>query len=767
MTPFTLSSTTIAAINTALAGGANGTPGTHNINFVTAYQDIYNDVAAQNAAGNTVNSGTLNWFQQAPLVDEQQWVPSAQGDFIWAYTTAAAASEGATITTTDLQNASNAIALAVFTQLKNASYVFTDANITNGFGTKEIIADDAGAGLNVIKAAYPDANLDDAIWGGTLFARSELGDSTYFTDYGLTIAPDTRDANAILAGLFAGSAATVAGGYTVTSTGLENVFNGNMDLAAVNSALSGEVATVTSWAFAASGSPLTGLGALAAGVNYIWNATTGGLVTLHTSDTGAPGVAYAYEPANDGLLTFNEGDAGSGTLTLSDGTALSVGSTADLSLSNSNIAGGSDTDEQALLGYLSDSGDPLTAAELDTDNFNYQNPTGTAYTVTGSPDGHGNDDFILGEEDQPPGAVVTGVSGYTNILESEGNDLTQDTISNIQVLDGGASLTGSQFDAFNTIEGGNGTIIIDSAGTYSLNSSGISGVGELMAGDWGGTTLIGSSTAHQVLAASLYGNDTLTAGNGSDDNLVAGDGVDTLIGGTGSDNFYIKAGVAEGTTVTGSGSGNTIVASAPDISGISITGVTTLDDDIASLTLTASQFSEFTTLVNSLGGTETLIVLGDGTYSLSGKTVTGSFTVATSSNVITGTSTNGQSLYANNFGDDVVVAGNGTGDNLYAGEGTDTLIAGSGGDSLYAGSGTDTLTGGSGGDYMQAGTGLDTLTGGSSSNWFATYNNLVSGDVLTAAAAIIVFYRRSERTSMLRMRRSAIFRRWMMMAALI
>ena len=62
MTQFTLSTATQNAITAALAS-----PKTNNINYYTAYTDIYNDLVAN---GN-VNAGTVAWFSQAGNVNRQ------------------------------------------------------------------------------------------------------------------------------------------------------------------------------------------------------------------------------------------------------------------------------------------------------------------------------------------------------------------------------------------------------------------------------------------------------------------------------------------------------------------------------------------------------------------------------------------------------------------------------------------------------------------------------------------------------------------------
>ena len=131
MTQVTLQQSTINLINTALDQGT----GTNNANYIAAYNAISNDIK------NTgINSGTQYWFSQAGNVNGQAFTPSAAGTYIWSYTQAAAAAEGYTVTTANLQYASDQIANTVFQTLKNNSFVLNDdPNSPNSPG--QIIAD--------------------------------------------------------------------------------------------------------------------------------------------------------------------------------------------------------------------------------------------------------------------------------------------------------------------------------------------------------------------------------------------------------------------------------------------------------------------------------------------------------------------------------------------------------------------------------------------------------------------------------------------------
>src|SRR5258707_14941071 len=124
MTPFPLSDqpnqqnagglSTLALVQYAVDNG----PGLDNVNYVNAYNAIYNNLIEEIAAGNAIAVNVLSWFQQAPLVNQEGSHPTAQGTFIWDYMAAAAFTErSVTLTTQNIQNASNTIANTVFTTL--------------------------------------------------------------------------------------------------------------------------------------------------------------------------------------------------------------------------------------------------------------------------------------------------------------------------------------------------------------------------------------------------------------------------------------------------------------------------------------------------------------------------------------------------------------------------------------------------------------------------------------------------------------------------
>jgi RTX calcium-binding nonapeptide repeat (4 copies)/FG-GAP-like repeat len=190
MTSMTLSSSTQNAINVALTVG----PGPNNQNYLAAYTAISSDIKSNGG----FDSGTLNWFAQAGLVNTQAFTPSAAGTYIWNYTIAAAQAQGTNLSVSDIQVASNTIADTVFRQLQRSGFVFTDnSSSPENFAPTSIVRIDAGSGLEKLSDLHPGSNLTAAIWGGTLFARTQLNDPTYFADNHIDLTPGSRDCAAI------------------------------------------------------------------------------------------------------------------------------------------------------------------------------------------------------------------------------------------------------------------------------------------------------------------------------------------------------------------------------------------------------------------------------------------------------------------------------------------------------------------------------------------------------------------------------------------
>ena len=122
---------------------------------------------------------------------------------------------------------------------------------------------------------------------------------------------------------------------------------------------------------------------------------------------------------------------------------------------------------------------------------------------------------------------------------------------------------------------------------------------------------------------------TLTAGNGANDSLVAGEGVDVLTGGTGNDKFFALDGLALGSFVTGNASSSNTLIAEGDISGADLSHIGALqigDGGAGDVTIIASQLTGIGTIDTPSGALSTLALAGDGTYDFSGKTIAGGLT---------------------------------------------------------------------------------------------------------------------------------------------
>ena len=399
------------------------------------------------------------------------------------------------------------------------------------------------------------------------------------------------------------------------------------------------------------------------------------------------------------------------------------------------------------------------------------------------------DHALEGWSADAPGAIITGDStasftvpdpnnpGQTmqvslpvyNILSfnpTSSTDLSRDTITNIQELDlpvGGVALTNLQFASFEHITG-SGTILAADGGVYSLAGGNIAPGADinLTAQSWAGTALMGNNADGEILTASLFGNDMLTAGNGAGDELIAGEGVDTLTGGLGGDTFIAEKGLATGSSLQGNGTGNRLQAQG-DISGASVGGVQSLwvEGDI---TLTASQLAGFGSVVGPLFSTATVSAASGGVYDLTG--AAGSFNMEALSDdgtsltergvsgvrltasvagadLLTVSGSNNTLDASDSSGADILTSSGGSGNTLDAGGSTGNVTldaSGDSGDSLIAGFGVDTLIGGAGNDIFNAQDGLaagSIVTGGGGADTLQT-NGDITGATITGVQTLLV-----------------------------
>jgi len=529
---------------------------------------------------------------------------------------------------------------------------------------------------------------------------------------------------------------------SVTISGTESVSLSN---AAITLA-SGANATITG----TNNAITLGAGATAYDADGFSNVTLGAGSGNITLDKGTYIAAPSYTDSGNITVELTAGDSvdlallsintasGVASVTLTDGEVISLPTiTGNVTISAPTNA----TPDQALAQYLTDLG---YTGNLTTDNYNYENPTGTPYTVSDSvvPNFDGTSADVFYSPTTPDGQI-TGQSTVTNpyntsqtltadnILAVTSDDISQDTITGVPTLlaSGDVTLTSAELAAFASVTAG--LLTLTDPGTYSMLASNMTAIGGLVAQSWGVTTLIGNNLGDNLLTASLFGTDTLEAGNGNSNVLTAGEGVDTISAGNGNNNlFYAYAGLADGSSVTaGSGTGNALYAQ-DDISGATVTGITTAY--VSGITLNAEEFAAFTT-INQWAGVAIIDVAG-GTYNLAGHTLNATYTsnndfafdaTSDSNTTITGNDVSGGTapaiFTADGNGNDSLTAGGASFDTLTAnGNGNDTLQAGGGSnDTLYAsGNGNDTLTTGDGShdNLSDVGNGNNTITAGNGNN---------------------------------------------------
>ena len=372
-------------------------------------------------------------------------------------------------------------------------------------------------------------------------------------------------------------------------------------------------------------------------------------------------------------------------------------------------------------------------------------------TLTG---GTGGDDLFLAEGTTgastigslAAGSSVTG-NGTGNSLVASG-DLTGVTISGIQTLETGSAietdadtsitLTHAQFTGFTAIEGGGAgyvagefTLNAKDGGTFNLSSKDPASTDQfsMTALSNAGTTLIDNDGDQELLTASATGNDTLqagdgfedkliagagndalTAGNGIDDTLIAGAGTDTLTAGNGNGDT-LQAGTGAVTMTAGTGTGDTFVASDGLASGSSVTAggsgaiLEAIGDISGATSSPASGHWRATTLRSPRASSADsppsraadraarFLHADAGTFDLSAKAA------STDAFDMTALANGGTTLIGNNGADEVLTASASGNDTLESGTGfLDTLIAGGGNDTLVAGGDFATLIGGAGTD---------------------------------------------------------------------
>jgi len=365
--------------------------------------------------------------------------------------------------------------------------------------------------------------------------------------------------------------------------------------------------------------------------------------------------------------------------------------------------------------------------------------------------GAGGDTLDGGANDD----VLTGEAGTDTLIGNSGSD-TLDGGAEADSLDGGAgadTLIGGVGN--DSISGDNGSdTFLASAGDgddaynggadtdtadYSVTTAGITvdlAGGTAESGETGTDTL---AAIENVVAGD--GADTLI-GNGSDNRPEAGGGNDTMTGGLGDDSLdggadtdlFDLSGTSAGVvvdlgagTATGSEIGTDTVTAIENVTAGS--GNDTLAGDSADNVLDGGGGSDTASYSGSpgadadlgtgtaddgLGGTDTLVRIENLTGGAGGDTLTGNG----GANALSGGGggdtlggAGGNDVLAGEAGSDTL-SGGADDDTLDGGADADLLTGDAGNDTLIGGGGADTLEGGADADSLDGGIGNDTLTGG-------------------------------------------------------
>jgi Ca2+-binding RTX toxin-like protein len=336
-------------------------------------------------------------------------------------------------------------------------------------------------------------------------------------------------------------------------------------------------------------------------------------------------------------------------------------------------------------------------------------------------------------------ASVAGVEALQQFSSGSGNDTIavnpaflngRETLSytvygnggNDSISGGNAFMSefGNAFGGNDSLYGQEGNDIIRGLGGDDVL---IGGTGnDLLDGGNNDDTLDGNAGNDQIigglgndLARGDEGNDVILGGGG-DDRISGGLGSNTLSGELGDDVIYV-------------GSGSNAVNGGDGIDYI----VYLASKAVTNLNVNLNNQTTWTGFVGlrSVAGVEALQQFSSGS---------GNDTIAVNPLFLNGRETLNYTIYGNG-GNDNISGGNafisefgnafGGGDNLYGGEGNDTIKGLTGDDSVFGGTGNDSISGddgddrvngGSGHDVVNGGDGNDTVSGGSGTNTVAGGN---------------------------------------------
>ena len=225
--------------------------------------------------------------------------------------------------------------------------------------------------------------------------------------------------------------------------------------------------------------------------------------------------------------------------------------------------------------------------------------------------------------------------------------------------------------------------------------------------DQGNITVNGVNIAVEMANITGTNGDDSLVGTSSNDNISGLEGNDTLEGGDGND--ILDPGIGSDSVVGGSGSDRLVFDRSSETADVTII----YTDSNVDATITGG-VNDGTTFREIESVDELRLGSGNDNLNLSGTTADQQDIYSGEGNdtVVGGSS---RDRIRGEDGDDSLVGGAGN-DSLYGQEGNDTLEGEDGNDDLFAGSGNDTLEGGQGNDDLSPGTGADDIDGGDGTN---------------------------------------------------
>ncbi len=490
-------------------------------------------------------------------------------------------------------------------------------------------------------------------------------------------------------------------------------------------------------------------------------------------------VSFAFEPPADGVtidLMGHEASAPNGTWSIVDFASATGGAGANTlipGLQQGTFDGGTGDDNTvSFADEPAGNGVDVDFASTPIQATMPNKVVDTLENIQGFIGGAGNDTVQM-----PSSGVLTGPiqfgSGENTIdfsadptgatfsfPESTTVSVLGQTIANVAKVIGTAG--NNTFDAegtLDTLDGGPGG---DNTISYASDSSAVQvNLGTGTAVTSAGTTQI--SDFQNVIGGD--GNDTLTGGSGSGE-LIGGSGQDTIDPGTG--NYYINA--ETGDDLIDAGTGHNVIVGEGGEDTVSFAGQSanvTIDLTGAADSGTSGQDEVISGINNAVGGSGQNTFIGNAQNDiLEGGSGQNTFEPGTADDTIEGGGGPGANIvsFANTPASDQVTVdlatdsatnGNATDrlvsiqeailgagpDTLIGGAGPETLVGGSGDDTIYGGSGQDTITTGNGTDDVDAGTGADTITTGTGSDLVNVRNGIADtvtcgGNDTVLAAAI-------------------------------